>query len=133
MIMRGERRCFIELAQFALRIKLTLGNVDAYPAIGATGKQSFIEIAQGSMSVRTILATIYVDFGDELRLDSLETFPEDREAIIILPEHAHSIGFVRLLETVFGNPCRVLHPLDSRGDFFPDWREALNVFSSVRV
>lgn len=127
-------RYFMEIGQFVARLKSILrASANAYPVIGASGNQTFLEIAYGPMETRIILVTIYVDIARELHLEAMDVLPCGREIFVAVPNQAHLIGFLRLLEAGFGNPCQVLHPLDEQGDFFTDWQDALNSFSASQI
>lgn len=116
------------LSQYVAFIRTVMGteNGNIYPVLGAHGTEFFIELASGTLLKREILMTILVTFGN-IELDfegSQKAFTSKTEIYLQLPDSAHLIALLGLLEKAFNGKTTILHPLDSQGNYYPGWSQA---------
>lgn len=96
-----------------------------YPVLGSNGDEFVLEIAEGSFSDRVIKRSIYVSLEcSEPAIVSVQRLGEFEDAVR-LPDAAHLIALLGMLERTFRREVKVLHPLDQRGDYMPGWSQAL--------
>lgn len=112
------------LAELVKAIRQSVAVPGCYPVIGAEGDDWFIEISQGELMSRKILATLFVSVGEALEVPSAIGGGQDYR--LIVPQAAHVIGFIGLLEKALGTRSAILHPLTTSGDYFADWQPALD-------
>lgn len=116
------------LSQYVAFVRSIMGteNRGTYPVLGAYGPEFFIELASGPLLSREILMTFLVEFDDiELDFeDSQKAISNKTEIYLKLPDSAHLIALLGLLEKAFNSKTTILHPLDSRGNYFSGWSQA---------
>jgi hypothetical protein len=107
-----------------------------YPVLGAHGSEFFIELATGAQITRDILLNVIIEFG-EIHLDydaCKKALAKRADVFMNIPDYAHMIALLGLLEKAFGENTTILHPLDCTGDNLPGWEQAiLNVTSSEKA
>lgn len=134
---QGKMSSIEMLSQYVIFIRRTLEtkNEITYPVLGAHGAEFFVEIASGPILSREILLTILVEF-DEIHLnfeDSLKAIANKSEIFIKLPDYAHLIALLGLIEGAFNGKTSVLHPLDCSGNYCSGWGSAINSVSERLV
>lgn len=114
----------MHLAELAKAIRQSVAVPGCYPVIGAEGDDWFIEISQGELMSRKILATLFVNVGEGTALPQVGSGVTEYH--LAVPQAAHVLGFIGLLEKALGTRSAILHPLTMSGDYFPDWQPALD-------
>lgn len=115
---------FIAIAELVSALRTEIPSKGCYPALGAEGGDWFIALATGLAEDRHIHVTLYIS-PVEGRLSIPNVHHGDEELHVALPEAAHLVGLVALLERATGERCMVLTPLMSDGNHFPEWKRAL--------
>ena len=117
------------LSQYVTFIKESIKPKEGgiYPALGAHGSEFVVELATGAKITRYILTIIVIEFG-EIYLDydaCRKALANRSEVFLKVPDSAHMIAFLGLLESAFNDNTKILHPLSNTGDFLPDWEQAI--------
>lgn len=126
-----------KLCQYVSFIRSAMGISDsnAYLVLGASGSCFFIELATGPLLSRDILMNIHIKFDDiELNLDACEKAISNKTEIFFnIPDSAHLIALLGLLESAFNCRTTILHPLDYHGDYFPGWTQAVDQMKKIQI
>lgn len=118
------------LSQYVTFIKELMQSQESgiYPVLGAHGSEFFIELATGAKSTRDILLNIVIEFGEiHLDFDTCQKAIANRSDVFMnIPDSAHLIALLGLLEKAFKDTTKILHPLNSTGNYLPAWDQAIS-------
>jgi hypothetical protein len=103
----------------------------AYPVLGAEGDDFFVEIADGEEFMeREILRTIYVTLEEGV---TAVDEPGEGDFSITIPNASYLVALFALLQSALNaSKAKVLHPLDSHGNYLPAWNQAVIAASVER-
>jgi len=117
------------LGELVVRVTNNHRGIDVYPVLGAEGNVFFIEISSGVMESRIIHTTIYINFDFTAGSESLNKLAVSPEIIINLPDASYLVAMLSLFRGALGNEARILHPLDTHGNYLVGWLQPPTVVS----
>lgn len=116
----------VSLGQFAAAVagSARLHKGEFFPVLGAEGDSFYVQICEGMNFIgRKVHKIIHVDIdASNFRHGS----PDEIEITVVLPDAAHLIALVSLLQQALNASHVKFHlPLDDYGDHLPCWELAL--------